>query len=91
MQMPFEDDLLRALQLDFHAGRPTPELIEALRRHKWPENVLLVDFTAPFSNQSEKLFHDSCHLTEEGNRVVAEGFVDRMVAELGWGFSTLSK
>ena len=91
MQMPFEDDLLRALQLDFHAGRPTPELIEALRRHKWPENVLLVDFTAPFSNQPEKLFHDSCHLTEEGNRVVAEGFVDRMVAELGWGFSTLSK
>ena len=91
LKLPYEEQLKRALLLDFHPGRPTPGLIQVVQEHKWPENVVLVPFSELFFTQSQILFHDSCHLTEEGNRIVAESFVQRLVAELGWGVSQLRK
>jgi hypothetical protein len=88
---PFQTELHRALVLDFHPGRPTPELLTSLEEQSWPDNVILVSFRENFMEKSEQFFHDSCHLTVDGNKAIAEGFMQRLVSDLGWGLSSLQR
>ena len=77
--------MMLALQLDLHPGRPTPEMHRRLLEQEWGDTTVLVQFEDAFLEPESGLFHDSCHLTEQGYASVAATFFEAIIAQLGWG------